>query len=152
MSFPSTCGLRAATRWTALFLAVAAPVALAQEAAPASPASPVSALGMLQVLAGLAVVLALVVGFAWLMRRVGPMQAGGGRLVRVLGGAAVGARERVILVEVSDTWLVVGVAPGQVRALATLPRGEIPAAPASGTEGMPFAEAFRRVLERRREG
>jgi len=29
-------------------------------------------------------------------------------------------------VEVNDTWLVVGVAPGQVRTLHTMPKGTLP--------------------------
>jgi flagellar protein FliO/FliZ len=33
----------------------------------------------------------------------------------------VGQRERVVVVEIGDDWLVLGVAAGQVRALHTLP-------------------------------
>ena len=43
----------------------------------------------------------------------------------VIGGSAVGQRERVVLVEVADTWLVIGVAPGHVTALHSMPKGEI---------------------------
>jgi flagellar protein FliO/FliZ len=41
-----------------------------------------------------------------------------------LGGASVGARERVVLVEVENTRLLLGVAPGQVRTLYALPARE----------------------------
>jgi flagellar protein FliO/FliZ len=34
----------------------------------------------------------------------------------------VGPKERVVVVEVGETWLVVGVAPGQVTALHNMPR------------------------------
>ena len=44
--------------------------------------------------------------------------------MRVVGGVSVGTRERVVVLEVADTWLVVGVAPGQVQTLHTLPRQE----------------------------
>jgi flagellar protein FliO/FliZ len=37
----------------------------------------------------------------------------------------VGQRERVVLVEVADTWLVIGVAPGHVTALHSMPKGDI---------------------------
>jgi flagellar protein FliO/FliZ len=125
----------------------AATDALAQEAA-----NPVSAFNLMQVLLGLTFVLCLVGAAAWLMRRFGPVQPGAGKLVRVLGGAAVGARERVVLIEVADTWIVVGVGPGQVRPLATLPRGELPPAPPAGTPTSSFTEAMKRVLESRRAG
>ena len=56
---------------------------------------------------------------AWLLKRFArgswSLPAGA---IKVIGGVAVGQRERVVVVEVGGTWLVVGVAPGQVRALA----------------------------------
>jgi flagellar protein FliO/FliZ len=84
----------------------------------------VSTGSVLQVVLGLAAVLAMVAGSAWLLRRLG-MRAGtaGGRL-RLLGGVALGPRERALLLEVRETWLVVGVAPGQVRTLYSMPRPE----------------------------
>ena len=42
----------------------------------------------------------------------------------------VGARERVVLVEVEGTWLVLGVAQGRVSLLHSLPRGTLPEAAA----------------------
>ncbi|HEY7379114.1 MAG TPA: flagellar biosynthetic protein FliO, partial [Steroidobacteraceae bacterium] len=51
---------------------------------------------------------------------------------------------RVVLLEVGEQWLVVGVAPGSVRSLATLPRGELPPAPAHP------ATAFAAMLARAR--
>src|SRR5665647_1396496 len=75
-------------------------------------ASPVSDGGMLQVMLGLGLVLAMIAGAAWLLRRFGGMARSSASAVKVIGGSAVGQRERVVLVEVGDTWLVVGVAPG----------------------------------------
>lgn len=76
---------------------------------------------LLQVVVALAVVLAAIAGAAWLMRRALP--AGGGTgTVRVVGGTMVGPRERVVVVEVGETWLVLGVTATQVNALHTLAR------------------------------
>lgn len=80
--------------------------------------------GMLQVLLGLGLVLAAIAGTAWLLRRFSPGQIGGGGAVKVIGGVAVGPKERLVLVEIGETWLVLGVAPGQVNTLHTLPRPE----------------------------
>jgi flagellar protein FliO/FliZ len=46
--------------------------------------------------------------------------------MRIVSSLPVGARERIILLELEDTWLVVGVAPGEIRTLHTLPKGALP--------------------------
>jgi flagellar protein FliO/FliZ len=47
--------------------------------------------------------------------------------MRIVSSLPVGARERIILLELEDTWLVVGVSPGEIRTLHTLPKGALPA-------------------------
>lgn len=79
------------------------------------------ATGLLQAGLGLAVVLALIFLCAWAARRFGLQQAGGGRLLKVVSSAMVGQRERVVVVEIGGSWLVLGVAAGQVNALHTMP-------------------------------
>ncbi len=83
----------------------------------------ISAGSFVQALFGLALVLLVMAGSAWLLRRYGTAQRGQVGAVRLIGGTAVGQRERVVLLEVGDTWLVVGVAPGHVSALHSMPRG-----------------------------
>jgi flagellar protein FliO/FliZ len=78
--------------------------------------------GLLQVVLALLLVLGAIMGSAWLLRRFGPTQMGQGGALRVLGGVMVGQRERLMLVEVGDTWLIVGVAPGRVTAVHSMPR------------------------------
>jgi flagellar protein FliO/FliZ len=80
---------------------------------------------ILQVLFGLALVLGAFALVAVLMRRFMPVQRGASGVLRLVGGIMVGPRERVVVVEVGETWLVLGVANGQVRALHTLPREEM---------------------------
>ncbi|MBW9257192.1 MAG: flagellar biosynthetic protein FliO [Candidatus Thiodiazotropha sp. (ex. Lucinisca nassula)] len=82
--------------------------------------SPIGAEGLLNTFSGLLVVLAVIVGAAWLFKRYGQMSMGSKGMVRVLGGASVGSRERVVVVEVEDTRVLLGVAPGQVRMLHLL--------------------------------
>ena len=94
---------------------------------------------VLQTLVGLAVVVALVFACAWLARRLGLQPSARGQLVRTVGGVSLGGKERVAVVEIGDTWLVLGTAPGSVRLLHTMPAatsgspGE-PGAPGSGPE------------------
>lgn len=101
----------------AVTLLSAAPACV--QAAQSAPA--VEAFGVVKVLFGLGVVLAAVVGAAWLARRFSP-QTMGGTWMRVQGAVAVGARERIMLLEIKETWLVIGVAPGHVNLLHSLPR------------------------------
>lgn len=56
------------------------------------------------------------VAVAWLVRRYLP-GVGKQGVVKVVGATMVGPRERVVVVEVDDTWLLLGVGAGQVRLL-----------------------------------
>lgn len=117
-----TCSLLAA------FLC-APPLAAAQQAARpvyTPPPAAISSGSIAQVVFSLLLVLAAVVLVAWLLKRINLPQHGAGNLLKVVSGVAVGQRERIVLVEINDTWLVVGVAPGQVRALHSMPKAELP--------------------------
>lgn len=85
---------------------------------PPSPA--VSSGSVVQMLLSLMLVLAVIVLVAWMLKRANVSRQGQGGLLKVLGGVAIGQRERIVLVELNDTWLVVGVGPGQIRMLHTL--------------------------------
>lgn len=109
--------------------------------------------GLLQAALGLGAVLALLVGGAWLMRR-GSLVAGSrAGLLKVIAATAVGPRERVVLVQAGDTWLVIGVAPGRVAALHTLPASHLDTDPArdhSMTAYGSFPDRLKQFLERGR--
>ncbi|MCH4562950.1 flagellar biosynthetic protein FliO [Halomonas sp. EGI 63088] len=71
--------------------------------------------------AALALIVVIIVVASAVLKRVGVnRQAHGGRL-RVVGGTSVGNRERVVIVQVEETWLVLGVGGGQVSKLHELP-------------------------------
>jgi flagellar protein FliO/FliZ len=78
---------------------------------------------VLQTLFGLAIVIGFVFGCAWLARKLGVNGVRRGGLVKVVGGASLGGKERVAVVEVGDQWLVLGAGPGNVRLLHTMPAG-----------------------------
>lgn len=110
--------------------------------------SAVPALGVgavLQTIVGLLVVIGLVFACAWLARRFGLQPATRGGLVKTIGGASLGGKERVAVVEIGDTWLVLGTAPGNVRLLHTMPAGsaavDAPGITQSGAPGTTGASA-----------
>jgi len=78
---------------------------------------------LLTVLLSLALILGGFVAVAWLVRRYMPGMGAQGA-VKVVGTTPVGARERVVVVEVDNTWLLLGVGGGNVRLLHTLPKPE----------------------------
>lgn len=86
--------------------------------------SVVSTGGMIKITLSLLLVLAAIVAVAWLLKRMNVAQQGRGNLLKVIGSVAVGQRERVVLVEIGETWLLVGVGPGQIRTLHTLAKDD----------------------------
>lgn len=105
----------------------------APAAIPGTPANPVtipqpapgpSTGTLLQTIFALVLVLALLAALAWLAKRYGPKLAGGGGNLRMVGSLNIGGRERIMVVEVGDQWIVVGASPGRINALATMPKQE----------------------------
>ncbi|MDP1927927.1 MAG: flagellar biosynthetic protein FliO [Thiobacillus sp.] len=123
---------------------------LSASAAAADAAPAVSSAGsLLQVFIGLIAVLLLIFATAWIAKRLGVARGGSSSLLHVISSASVGARERVVVVEIGDNWLVVGVAPGSVNALMTLPKGETLPAPATALNSS-FAASLKQLIEARR--
>ncbi|OIP17281.1 MAG: flagellar biosynthetic protein FliO [Comamonadaceae bacterium CG_4_9_14_3_um_filter_60_33] len=122
-------------------------------AAPAEAVPSYAAAGLLQAGLGLALVLALIFLFAWLVRRFGLPGRSSDRLLKVVSSVMVGQRERVVVVEVGNSWLVLGVAAGQVSALHTMPaeklvtQGSAQPAPTALAEVV-FSRNLRESLQR----
>lgn len=122
---------------------------------------------VLQTLLALAIVIGIVFGCAWIARRFGLQPAQRGGIVKTIGSASLGGKERVAVVQVGDTWLVLGVAPGNVRTLHTMPADSAAAenagvatpagaAPLQGSFGQRFRDALKgeagKRLGRRQDG
>jgi flagellar protein FliO/FliZ len=97
--------------------ATGSPAAGAPAAGSAVPAG-----SLLQILLALVLVLVVMMGVAWALKRFGLARNTAGAPIRIVGGISVSARERILVIEVADQWIVVGVAPGRVNTLATMPR------------------------------
>jgi flagellar protein FliO/FliZ len=138
--------------WSGAFAALAGAVAQCARAESAAASSSTLAGQIMSLITGLAVVLAVIAAAAWLLKRVAPRNYRDAGVLRVIAGTAVGQRERVVVVEVGATWLVLGVTPGSVNALHQMPR-QATAEPAAATAGEPraFATWFKQMLEKRGE-
>ena len=104
---------------------------------------------LLQGLFALLLVLAALMGFFWLLRRFSPGQSSAQGVVKVVGGVMLGTRERLVVVEVGDTWLLLGVGGGQVNTLHTLPRPQGVVAPPLHDPLSGFSDKLKDMLKKR---
>jgi flagellar protein FliO/FliZ len=123
MNLRARLAVLAAGAWPLLAAAADPAVPSRPFAAPsAAPSAPAPAAGLAQVTLSLLLVLAAVFAAAWLLRRVrGLQRTRSSEGLAVVAEVAVGPRERVVLVEVGGERVLVGVAPGSVRALKSWP-------------------------------
>ena len=98
---------------------------------------------VLGILFSLLLVMALILGLAWLLRCFQGLTGAGGAELKTITALAVGQRERVVLVQVGQTQLLLGVAPGRVQTLHVLEQ-PLPTQPA--------AESFMARLQAMRKG
>ncbi len=104
---------------------------------------------MIQLTLGLLFVLALIGALAWSVSRLRGLRPTGLSPVKVVGAAAVGTRERVVVVETGGQWLVLGVAAGSVTLLdKTLPQ-TLPERGAPQPELPKFAAWMKQAMDKR---
>ncbi len=108
-----------------------------------------SASTYLQATLGLLFIVALLLAAAWAARKVSGGKAFGQGNLKVVSGIALGPKERIVLVEVEDQWLVIGIVPGQIRTLHRLPRGS--SINDNGQAIPPFAQWLQALRERRQD-
>jgi flagellar protein FliO/FliZ len=119
-------------------------------------AEPIPSLGaaaLLQTGLGLVAVLGLIFLCAWAARRFGLQRHASSRLIKVVSSTMVGQRERVVVVEIGTSWLVLGVTPGQIRSLHTMPAESLPpdlVAATSTTAASVFSHKLRESISKLR--
>ncbi|MDH5378482.1 MAG: flagellar biosynthetic protein FliO [Gammaproteobacteria bacterium] len=84
----------------------------------ATPVDP--AAGLLKVMIGLIIVVGAIFISAWLYQRYGRVNKVNGEGLKVVGGLSIGNKERVVLLQVGDKQLLVGVTPSHIETLHVL--------------------------------
>ncbi len=101
-------------------------------------------------LGSLAFVIALLVGGLYLLKKIAAPRGNANNLLRIVAATALGARERIVVIEIADSWLVVGVAPGQVTPLHVLPaQAKTTTTQELDKQQQDFAGWLRKTVERR---
>lgn len=102
---------------------------------------------MLSVILGLCLVTLLIVGCAWLIKRMGAMPASGTGAIKVLAVTSLGTRERLTLVEAGGKQLLLGVTATQITTLHTFDEPVLDATQA--TNNSEFAQKLHQLMSRK---
>ena len=110
---------------------------------------PLSGGTMAEVALGLLFVICLIIAGAWFLKRLGGFSIAGNGALKILSGLSMGARERVVLMQVGEEQILIGVSPGRIQTLHVLEK------PISLDENkmseQGFAERLSEALARRRD-
>ena len=105
----------------ALPLSALAAEPVVSAAATAAPAVSAGVGGQLmQLVMGLLLVLGLIFALAWLLRRVQNTGTRQGQVIELISSRALGARDRLVLVQVGNEQILLGLTPGSITALHVL--------------------------------
>ncbi|WP_426152694.1 flagellar biosynthetic protein FliO [Pseudomonas sp. DC3000-4b1] len=103
-----------------LAAAESAPAAVAGATAPATGLGSGMAAQLGQTALGLLAVVAVILGLAWLLRRMQQVSPRGGQVIELLGARSLGPRDRLVLVQVGREQILLGLSPGRITPLHVL--------------------------------
>lgn len=93
---------------------------------------------VLHMLVSMALVVAFFFLVAWMLRRWGRLATSGSGVLRLIAVRSLGPRERIVLLQVGDEQLLVGVAPGRIQTLHVM-RQPVDVVPPVAATGHPFS-------------
>ncbi len=110
------------------------------EAGASAPVEPLASPYLLKLTVGLILVVAAIFAFAWLVKKLNLNQQSPHGLIRIVAGLPLGTRDRIVLVQVGDEQILLGLTPGRIEKLHTLAR------PLEAPAGSPASASFARRL------
>ncbi len=137
---------RPATFAALSLVGVEAAKAAAAEGSQTPRLSPIPMSDALQVGLGLILVVVAIAATAWLVRRFFRFAPGVQGQLKILSGVPMGPRERVVLLQVGETQLLIGVTPSQIHTLHVLDQPLDPVE-AESAKALPFVAHFRDALK-----
>lgn len=104
---------------------------------------------LLQVFGSLVVVIGLMFGVLWALRKFNGVGTGVGGQLKVVASVGLGQREKAVLVNAGNTQLLIGVAPGSVRTLHVFDEPIDSLQAASATDATPqvtFGDVWKQAM------
>lgn len=111
---------RAAARATVAALSCGPLLAGAAEVAGKQRVDPVSAEYIVKTAVGLIVVIAIIAGLAWLMRRMGKLGGVMAGQIKIVSSLSLGTREKLLVVKVGEEQFLIGATPSTISRIARL--------------------------------
>ncbi len=121
--------------------------AAAQAESGSAPVEPLASPYLLKLTGGLILVVAAIFAFAWLVKKLNLNQQSSHGLIRIVAGLPLGTRDRIVLVQVGDEQILLGLTPGRIEKLHTL--AQPLDAPAGAPAGASFARRLRDAMGER---
>jgi flagellar protein FliO/FliZ len=129
-------------RWLFLIAGLLSSVASAQSGLDPTPLEPLSTPYLLKLTGGLLLVVAVIFVLAWLVKKFNLNQQSQNGLIRIVAGLSIGTRDRIVLLQVGEEQILVGLTPGRIEKLHTLSH------PLEAPEGVPATSSFAAKLSR----
>lgn len=114
---------------------------------------PVSTGYLLKLTLGLVIVVGIIFGLAWFMKKMQWAQHSQKGLIRIVSAVSVSHRDRIALIQVGEEQILVGMSPGRMQTLHTL-KSPVEVSPASQKTddqksfSQHFQKNFKQVIKR----
>ncbi len=108
-------------RWfMSLFACLPMLVSAQQASSEIAVIEPLSTSYLIKLTGGLVFVLVIIFCFAWLLKRLKITQQAQNGLLKVVAGLPLGTRERIVILQVGEEQILLGLSPGRIEKLHTL--------------------------------
>jgi flagellar protein FliO/FliZ len=134
-------------RWILVLTALLSNTALAQSQLDTPALEPLSMPYLLKLTGGLLLVVVVILAFAWLVKKFNLNQQSQNGLIKIIAGLSIGTRDRIVLLQIGEEQILVGLTPGRIEKLHTL--SQPLDAPEAQLASSSFAEKFNRVMGER---
>lgn len=108
-------------RWLLMSIGLFSGVLRAQtENLAAAPLEPISSPYLLKLTGGLILIVGLILLLAWLVKKFNLNQQSHTGLIKIIAGLSIGTRDRIVLLQIGEEQILVGLTPGRIEKLHTL--------------------------------
>ena len=102
----------------------------------ASPLEPLASPYLLKLTGGLLLVVMVIFLFAWLAKKLKLNQQAQNGLIRIVAGLSTGTRDRILLLQVGEEQILVGLTPGRIEKIHVMSQ------PIEVAQGEPISTSF----------